>query len=153
MIAARKMAAVAAGGLAVFLAIASQQPEEIPLPPAPAPGLTLTGLFTGPTASDDALIFGELCEQLAEVVRWDGEQEKPRLATGAAIDDLRRLAREYRLDGESVGARQPRAADAIANYMTEKLGTDGGPITPAKRAAWVDCFLAIAGACRAAVAL
>lgn len=150
---ARQLAAAGLAATAIGFAVMSNrndQPTPLPDPPA---GLNLRGVFVGPTAADDCLIFGHLCESLAEMIEWDGKQDQPRLTTGAAIDDLRRLAREFRLDGSSVGSRQPRAADEIGNYMTEKLGTDGGPITTEQRAAWVNTFREIARACDHAIKL
>lgn len=119
-----------------------------PAPPAPRPpsGLTLDGLFIGPTAASDSLTLGCLCDSLADAIEWDGQQTEPRLKTGAAFDDLRMCAREARLRGDSIGARQPRARDAIERYMAEKLGTDGGPVDAAKRADWVAAFRDIAKA-------
>jgi hypothetical protein len=73
-------------------------------------------------------------------------QPEPRLRTAAALDDLRICAREIRLRGDSLGARQPKVKAEIDRYMTNTLGTDGGPITPEQRAQWVAAFRTIARA-------
>jgi len=106
--------------------------------PHPAPGpLELRGLFAGPTGAEDAAIVAALTAELADEIAWDGSQEEPQLTTGVALDDLRRRAREMRCRGESIGARQPAARDAIAGYLDKEVGNEGGPIDAAKRADWV----------------
>lgn len=138
------VAALAIGCLA-SLAVSGRDGSPQPAPPAPG-GFRLAGLFVGPTASADAATIACLCDSLAEVIEYDGEQPEPRLKTGAAFDDLRISARELRLRGESIGARQPRARDAIEKFLTDRLGTDGGPVSPEKRSAWVASFRDIARA-------
>lgn len=128
---------------ALLLAIAAAAYWETAGPPQPTPapqppgGFVLRGLFSGPQAVADALAIGGLSEELACVIEWDGMLPAPRMTTGAAFDDLRVHAREYRMRGDSIGARQTRARDAIAAYMTDRLGTSGGPVSPESRAAWV----------------
>ena len=119
-----------------------------PAPPAPAPvvGLDLRGRFVGPDAAADAATTSALLEELADAIAWDGTQAEPRLRTGAAFDDLRRAARELRTRGVSLGARQPAVRDAIKGFLDAQVGTDGGPVDAAKRAAWVSAFRAVAQA-------
>lgn len=130
-----------------------------PAPPAPAPvvGLDLRGRFVGPGAARDAATTAALLEELADKIQWDGlpqDQEgrpkEPRLATGAAFDDLRRAARELRCEGVSLGARQPAVRDEIKRYLDAEVGTDGGPVDSKKRSAWVFAFKSIAQAAREA---
>ena len=138
------VAALAAGAI-LSLMVSGRDDSPQPAPPAPG-ALVLSGLFVGPTASDDAATISCLCDSLAEAVEYDGEQPEPRLKTGAAIDDLRIYAREMRMRGQSIGARQPRALDAIDRFMTDRLGTDSGPVSPERRAAWITTFRDIARA-------
>ena len=63
-----------------------------------------------------------------------------------AIDDLRQRARELRCRGVSIGARQPAARDAIATHLEAAVGTSGGPIDAAGRAAWVKALREISEA-------
>ena len=116
-----------------------------PAPPAPAPvvGLDLRGRFVGPDAATDAGLTAALLEELADAIAYDGTQAEPRLRTGAAFDDLRRTARELRCRGVSLGARQPAVRDAIKAFLDQQVGTDGGPVDAAKRAAWVAAFRAV----------
>lgn len=125
--------------------------------PTPAPGavgeLDLAGLFTGPTAADDAAALAALCDELAAAVEYDGMQAKPRLATGWQIADLRSTARDVRLKGETFGDRQPKVRDAVSTYLNrpEILGRDGGPLAPKDRAKWIASFRDIARAAEAAI--
>ena len=124
------------------------QTAPAPTPPAPAPvsGLDLRGRFVGPDAATDAGLTAALLEELADAIAFDGSQAEPRLRTGAAFDDLRRAARELRTRGVSLGARQPAVRDAIKTYLDAQVGTDGGPVDAAQRAAWVAAFKAVAQA-------
>ena len=142
---------IAAGILAVALAAWWFGGKAQPAPaPSPAPAaINLRGLFIGPDAATDAVAYGCLCEELAGVIEWDyGLEGGPRLKTGAAFDDLRRHAREGRMRGESLGAKQPKARDAIALYMEKNLGTGGGPVDDAQRSKWITTLRDIGEACR-----
>lgn len=125
--------------------------------PTPAPGsvgeLDLTGLFTGPTAAEDALALSQLCDELAAKVEYDAMRDKPRLTTGWQIADLRSAARDYRLAGDTFGNRQPKVRDAVATYLDrpEVLGKNGGPLGPKDRARWIAAFRDIARAAEAAI--
>jgi hypothetical protein len=137
-------AALAAGAVLSYLANSgSREPTPAPMPES---DISLRGAFIGPTASADAATLAALTEELAAVVEYDGMQPEPRLRTGAALDDLRMCAREIRLRGDSIGARQPKARAEINRYMTATLGTDGGPVAPEQRAQWVAAFRMIARA-------
>jgi len=128
----------------------SQDPTPQPAPPTPTPavGLDLDGLFVGPTAAEDAAALAALADEIADEIEWDGQQPEPYLVTGVAFDELRTRARVARMRGQSIGERQPRARDAIADYLTDELGEGGGPVDAAARAAWVAAYRTIAGACR-----
>jgi hypothetical protein len=139
------LAAALAAGCVVSYFVNAGTPQPTPAP-QPEGGLVLRGSFIGPTASADAMTLSCLCDELAAIVEYDGQQPEPRLKTGAALDDLRMCAREIRLRGNSIGARQPRVRDAVAAHMTAKLGEDGGPIDAQRRAEWVATFREIARA-------
>ena len=134
-------AAMLAGVLVAFAA-ENYRPDvsPMPVPPDPPATFSLRGKFIGPTASQDASTFGALCEDLAAVLEYDASQPEPRIKTGAAIEDLRVAAREARLRGVSLGARQPHARDAVKAYLDDVAGTSGGPLSPEQRALWVTAF-------------
>jgi hypothetical protein len=149
------LAILAAGAMVAF----SIRESGTPPAPAPAPvvGLDLRGRIVGPEAAADAATTAALLEELADKIQWDGlpqDQEgrakEPRLITGAAFDDLRRVARELRCEGVSLGARQPAVRDEIKRYLDAEVGTDGGPVDAKKRSAWVFAFKSIAQAAREA---
>ena len=140
--------ALAAGFVLVAAAMWLASGDRSPSPtPAPEPtALDLRGLFVGPTAAEDAVTFGTLCDELAEVVSYDGSLASPRLKTGTQLDDLRVAACDARMRGVSIGARQPKVRDAIKAYLDAKIGTGGGPVSVDARRAWVDAFREIARA-------
>lgn len=127
---------------AYYLGRTSSPSPEIP--PAPAE-LVLRGQFIGPTASQDAAMLSALCDELAVQIEEDGRKSSPRLTTGMQLEELRTAAREGRMRGESLAARQPHARKLIGDYMTQKLGVDPGEIK--NRADWVSAFRTIAKAC------
>ena len=150
--------AILAAGAMVAFSIRENGTPPAPAPgPAPVVGLDLRGRFVGPGAATDAATTAALLEELADKIQWDGlpqDQEgrpkEPRLTTGAAFDDLRRVARELRCEGVSLGARQPAVRDEIKRYLDAEVGTDGGPVDAKKRSAWVFAFKSIAQAAREA---
>ena len=118
--------------------------------PAPQPdgGLSMRGMFIGPEAAADAATLAALCDELAECIQADGDREGgPRLKSGVAFDDLRVAAREARLRGESIGARQPHVKKAIHDYLDQAVGTSGGPVSPEQRSRWVAAYRELARAC------
>lgn len=127
---------------AYYLGKSSNPTPEIP--PLPAE-LVLKGQFIGPTASQDAAMLSALCDELAVEIEEDGQKSPPRLTTGLQLEELRTAAREGRMRGESLAARQPHARKLIGDYMTQKLGVDPGEIK--NRADWVAAFRTIAKAC------
>lgn len=136
------LAAAMSVGCLVALGLEHLQQDANPFPPAPPAPLpfTLAGKFIGPTASQDAATLGALCDELANTLDYDSSQAEPRIKTGAAIEDLRLAAREARLRGVSLGARQPHARDAVKAYLDQTAGTSGGPLTPEQRVAWIAAF-------------
>lgn len=126
---------------AILLAAAAATQYYEPQPdPAPTPDGDLVLKFAGPTASQDARIVEHLAGEIADVIEWDGKQEKPRLTAGVHFDDLRTQAREFRCRGERIGERQPDVNAAVHKYLDEQLGESGGPVTPEQRQKWVDCY-------------
>lgn len=139
---------VAAVALLVAAAIAFAPQRQAPSPtPAPAPpdAFTLRGKFIGPSAASDAATLAALCEELASCIEYDGMHEQ-RLKTGVAFDELRIAAREMRCRGESIGARQPHAKEAIHKFLDDAVGSSGGPVTPESRVAWVSALRDLARA-------
>jgi len=132
-------AALVAAAAVVWLADRPASPGPQPAPPAPAQ-LELHGAFVGPDAAADAATVSALLDELAAEIEWDGRQPEPLLRTGVAIDDLRQRARELRCRGVSIGDRNPRARDAIREYLDRHAGKGGGPLTDEQRAAWVTAF-------------
>jgi hypothetical protein len=138
---AKKLAAV--GLVILALLLMPRGPQDAgPQPDDTAGPLVLTGLFLGPTASEDASLVGALCSELADEIEFDTAQpESERLyKTGVAVDELRKAARILRCRGLSIGDRQPKARDAIAAYLDAKVGTDGGPLTAEQRTAWAAAY-------------
>jgi hypothetical protein len=130
--------------LAAAVAYAAMPAVTAPAPgPTPAPDagpLSLEGLFAGPTASEDAILVGSMCDEIADEIQFASGQPEGYLATGVAVDELRRRVREFRCRGISIGDRQPAARDAIAKYLEAAVGTDGGPLSAEQRSAWVSAY-------------
>lgn len=147
-------AAIAIAAIAYWSSQHATVDDGRPTPaPEPTAALDLRGLFTGPTAADDAAALAALCRELAGYTEADGALEKPRLTTGWQIADLRSAARDIRLDGEKIGDRQPAVRDAVKAYLDrpEILGRKGGPLGAQDRAKWVASFRDIAAAAEAAI--
>jgi hypothetical protein len=133
---------VAAVALLMAAAIAFAPQRQAPQPsPAPVPpdAFTLKGKFIGERAASDASVLSALCSELADCIEYDGQHDQ-RLKTGVAFDELRIAAREMRCRGESIGARQPHAKEAIHKFLDDAVGSSGGPVTPESRAAWVSAL-------------
>jgi hypothetical protein len=148
------LAILAAGAMVAFAIRETRTPPPAPAPgPAPVVGLDLRGRFVGPDASQDAAVTAALLGALADDIEYDGlpvdKEGKPketRLKTGASFDDLRRIAREIRCQGVSLGARQPAVRDEIKRFLDAEAGTEGGPVDAASRAKWVKAYRAVAQA-------
>lgn len=141
----RHVAGIALLAAAAVCCYPTRTPEPTPAPPPPD-AFSLRGKFVGPTAADDAAAMAALCSELASCIEYDALHGE-RLKTGVAFDDLRIAARDARMKGESIGARQPAVRDAVHQFLDEAVGTSGGPVTPESRAAWVSAFRDIARAC------
>jgi hypothetical protein len=144
----RQIAAGCLVALGLLLWAFSGSGDVAPNPgPVPPNGLVLRGLFVGQNAAQDAAMLSALTGEIGEIIAYDGTLASPRLKTGVAFDDLRIAARESRLRGESLGARQPKVKEAIHAYLDETVGDNGGPVTPADRAKWVAAMKDISRAC------
>lgn len=125
---------------ALVYGLAPVGPSPAPTPAPDTGPLSLAGLFAGPTASEDAALVGSMCLEIADEIQFFSNQPEGYLATGIAVDELRRRTREARCRGISIGDRQPAARDAIAKYLESAVGTDGGPLTAEQRSAWVAAY-------------
>jgi hypothetical protein len=135
-------ALLAAAGMAWF---ASRPTAPGPdAPPAPA-GLVLE--WAGPTAAADRATMGHLCVGLADALEHDGSRSEPKIRSGAQLEELRVTARDGRMRGESIGARQPAARQAIGDYLDREAGKSGGPLDAEGRQRWVKAFRGVAAAC------
>lgn len=139
-----------------LLAVSQFAKHEQPTPPpAPAPDgwptLDLRGAFVGPDAAADALATERLLHWLADTVAQDVAKPTPRLATGAALDDLRKTARDFRMNGGTLGTKQPIARDRIATFLDAAVGTNGGPVDAAGEERWQRAFNDISKAAAKAV--
>jgi hypothetical protein len=130
---------------AIVAGLSPWQQAPTPAPPL-AGGLDLRGKFVGPDAASDAATLAALCDELAACIELDAMRDSPRLRTGASIEDLRVAAREARMRGVSLGARQPRVRDAVKEFLDAQAGSSGGPLSPEQRSAWVSAFRDIARA-------
>lgn len=139
--------------LVAAIAYAYRPASNEPPPPVPVPpdAFTLRGKFKGDSAADDAAMLSALLSELADCIERDGTLAEPRLRTGVAFDDLRIAAREARMRGESLGARQPQVRDAIHKFLDDAVGPSGGPVTPERRAAWVTAYRDLSDAAAEAV--
>jgi hypothetical protein len=108
------------------------QPTPVPVPDG-WPALDLRGAFVGETAAADALTTQYLSDSLAGWVAYDGKLAEPRLTTGAAFADLRKIARDGRLEGLTLGARQPLAKERIKAFLDAAVGDFGGHADTAMR--------------------
>lgn len=141
-------AAAAALLLAAAVSYAYRPAKHVPIPvPVPPDSFSLRGKFSGPSAASDAAMLSALLEELADCIERDGTLTEPRLRTGVAFDDLRVAAREARMRGESLGARQPAVRDAIHAFLDQAVGTSGGPVTAESRRAWVAAYRDLSDAC------
>lgn len=117
--------------------------ENKPVTP-PAGGPDLVSVFQQADnmsqASQDAADMGKLCNAIARQIEYDGTRPQPRLTTGQQMDDLRRWAREYFTNGQSLGVQYPRLPGLVKSFLATQLGTSGGPINAEQRAKWASAF-------------
>lgn len=149
----QKMLLVAGAAAALYFGprLAPSVPQP---PPLTSDAPDLRGVFARNSdrrqARDDARAAGALLEGLAEVIAYDGKLVGPRLASGVHVEDLRLLAREFLLPGAALDGRYPGLADTLGGYLEQKVGTDGGQLTPERREAWRRAYEALAARLREA---
>lgn len=116
---------------------------DTPVTP-PAGGPDLVAVFSQSDnmsqAAQDAADMGKLCNAIARQIEYDGTRPQPRLTTGQQMDDLRRWAREYFTNGQSLGVQYPKMPATVKAFLDSQLGTAGGPINAEQRAKWVSAF-------------
>jgi hypothetical protein len=127
----------ACAAVALLLSVPVGSPTPAPQPPN---GLVLRGKFVGPSAADDAATLAGYADEIASEIEHDGMQSEPFLRTAAAFDELRTRTRALLCRGESIGDRQPRVREVLDKYLTEQLGTSGGPVGQEQRSKWVSCY-------------
>ena len=98
-------------------------------------------------ASEHAHTMETILASLADVIEYDGKQTTPQLITGVKFDQLRRTMRQYRMGGWSYAQQYPDLGAAIESYMTEHVGTSGGPVDTSQRQKWVDALRALSKCC------
>ncbi len=126
----------------------AQTPDKKPDTPV---AISIAPLLQGETAAEDCALIAAMCEEVAQVIEWDGMQDEPLLATGTALDAFRTRTRRFLCRGESIGDRQPAVRDAVAAFLDERLGNDGGEVSPLQRAEWVRAYKDIAESARHAI--
>ncbi len=119
--------------------------------PSPRVAINIGPLLQGDTAASDCALIAAMCEEVAQVIEWDGMQDEPLLTTGTSLDAFRTRTRMFLCRGESIGDRQPAVRDAVAVFLDERLGTDGGEISQVQRAKWVLAYKDIAESARHAI--
>lgn len=124
---------------AAGLVLLAGSPMPSPFPPGPS-DIVLRGLFTGATAAADAAQAAGHWLEVADEIEWDGLQAEPMFKTGHSLDVLRTRARELRWRGDRLGDRQKAVQKAAHDYLDQKIGVDGGPLTPERRKLWVDAY-------------
>jgi hypothetical protein len=140
------LVAILAAGAMVSWAIASRPapapPPDNPPAPAPAgwPTIDLRGAFVGEHAAEDALTTQYLLKWLSRWIAYDSTLPQPRLKTAAAFDELRRVARDGRMEGGTLGQRQPLAKERIKAFLDAAVGDSGGPVDRAGAAKFVRAF-------------
>lgn len=120
--------------------------------PNPALEIDLSSAFSGPTAAEDAAALAAMSDAIADMIEWDGSQEKPMLTSGKSLDALRTRTRQFMFKGSSLGDRHPKMRQIVSDYLDAHLGNSGGEITAEQRAAWVNAYREIARSARHAIA-
>ena len=125
-------------------------PKPTPAP-QPVSELDLSGAFVGETAATDAAIVSALAGELADVIEFDQLQAEPLLTTGIKLDELRKRSREFRCDGDALSDKHPVLAQRVGEYLDEKLGNSGGPVSSDQLSKWVSAYREIERAAARAI--
>ena len=134
--------------VAAYFVRTAQTPDVKPDTPV---AINIGPLLQGDTAARDCALIAAMCEEVAQVIEWDGMQDEPLLTTGTALDAFRTRTRQFLCRGESIGDRQPAVRDAVAAFLDDRLGSDGGEISQTQRAKWVRAYKDIAESARHAI--
>ena len=133
---------------AYYLSTTAQTPDKKPDGPVV---IDIAPLLQGDTAAEDCALIAAMCEEVSQVIEWDGMQPEPLLTTGTALDAFRTRTRKFLCRGESIGDRQPDVRDAIATFLDDRLGNSGGEVSQLQRAEWVRAYKDIAESARHAI--
>lgn len=114
--------------------------------PAIAPQPDLLSVFNSnpdrAQAKADCLAFGTLCDAMANVWEFDGQAKTPRLSRQSHLAELRQVAREYRLGGQSLAAKYPALPGVLDRFLGDVIpsgkGTGAVEVTSEVRARWVE---------------
>lgn len=81
--------------------------------------------------------FETILEALADGIEYDLSKKERRFTTGVQIDDFRIALREYRMGGWSFMSKYPGVAAETEKWMTDRVGTGGGPLTDDDVKEWI----------------
>jgi hypothetical protein len=104
-------------------------------------------------AKSDASAAGGLFAALADGLEYDGSLPKPRINTGAQMEDLRVNMRDYTLKGwtfstgYSSNVHGLDFGQVVGAYLDGKGGVEGGPMNPATRGTWITAYRTLSAAC------
>lgn len=145
--------------LAIYLAAGwfrSSPPNPSPTPTAPDFRAVFAAWPDRDAAAADAIILATIFDSLADTLEFDAGRKtadgKPaaRITTASQFDDLRLAVRDLRMGGRSFASRYPNLGPRIAAVLNEAVGTDGGPLSEEKRAAWLKALRTLGESCRRA---
>lgn len=112
-----------------------------PVAPQPPAGPDLRKAFAAndnrAEAAAHARTFAAICGSVADYLEYDGTREQPLIKTGVQVDEFRRALRQTRTRGWSFLAKYPDLGRSLEDFLTQQLGTSGGPIDKAQRDKWV----------------
>ncbi len=130
--------------------------DNEPAPSFPKTGPELVPVFQKSSnlqeAAHHAKVFGTICKTLADTLERDATLPEPRMKFGSQVDDFRIAIRDMRFSG-SLAQKYPDLGPAANEFLTEEIGTWGGPIDedspddPKKRThrqRWIDAYRQLA---------
>lgn len=127
--------------IAVLWSLQGRGCSSVVPPPQPPAGPDLVMAFSTndnrAEAAAHAHLFATICASVAEYLEYDGTRPEPLIKTGVQIDELRRSLRQTRTKGWSFLPRYPGLHGKLEGYLTQQLGSSGGPIDKEQRAKWV----------------
>ncbi len=125
-----------------FLFFSAQQQTPSTLKPV------VTGILAGvfstndnrEEAAQDAKKFSELCYSLAKYMEEDANLKQPFLKYGVQFDDVRRRARTYLFNGNTLATKYPKLPTALDTHLFSRLGDSGDKVDAEQRRKWVAAF-------------